>query len=188
TVGSLALLMVQYLSGGGWGLFARRVFEASTRNLWLLALLFIPIATHLPSLYPWARPDEVAANPAIQEKVAYLNPNFFYIRAAGFFVIWGALAFLLNRWSKEQDDNPIRPMGPKDGRMRVLSGPGLVLYMLTVTFMAVDWVMSLEPHFTSTIFGILTLGGQGLSTLAFTILVLAGLSHSRPVSEVARPR
>ena len=188
TVGSLALLMVQYLSGGGWGLFARRVFEASTRNLWLLALLFIPIATHLPSLYPWARPDEVAANPDIQEKVAYLNPNFFYLRAAGFFVIWGALAFLLNRWSKEQDDNPIRPMGPKDGRMRVLSGPGLVLYMLTVTFMAVDWVMSLEPHFTSTIFGILTLGGQGLSTLAFTILVLAGLSHSRPVSEVAQPR
>ena len=186
-LGTGLLLAYWAVYGGGWGLFARRVFEASTRNLWLIALLFIPIAAQLPTLYLWARPDE-AGTPEIHAKAAYLNPPFFYARAIGYFVIWGALAFLLNRWSKEQDDNPIRLPGPKDGRMRMLSGPGLVLYMLTVTFMAVDWVMSLNPHFTSTIFGILTLGGQGLSTLAFTILVLAGLSRSRPVSDVARPR
>ena len=190
TMGSLAMLMVQYLSGGGWGLVGRRVFEASTRNLWLMALLFLPIAFNLPSLYPWSHVETVtdpALRRAIEEKAAYLNPQFFFIRAALFFAIWMGLAFLLNRWSKEQDDTAPRLPGPKDGRMRMLAGPGLVLYMLTVTFMSVDWVMSIDPRFTSTIFGILTLGGQGLSTLAFTILILAALSKAKPVSDVAEP-
>jgi hypothetical protein len=171
TVGSMALLMVQYLSGGAWGLFARRVFEASARNVPVMAILFAPIALSLPVLYEWARP-EAATIHEIQTKAAYLNPQFFLIRAALYFVIWGALTFTLTR-------------GTKDGRMRVLSGPGLVLYMITVTFMSVDWMMSLNPRFTSTIWGILTVGGQGLSTMAFTILVLAALSRFRPVSEVA---
>ena len=143
----------------------------------LMAILFLPIALNLPVLYPWARP-EALNDPVIQTKAAYLNQTFFYVRATLFFLIWGALAFFLNRWSKEQDDTAIRPPGPKDGRMRALSGPGIVLYMLTVTFMSVDWIMSLDPHFTSTIFGILTLGGQGLSTFAFTILVLSALARS----------
>jgi len=187
TVGSLALLMVQYLSGGGWGMFARRVFEASTRTWPLMAILFLPIASiWMPTLFEWVRP-EAAHDPVIQDKAIYLNRSFFLIRAALFFGIWGTLTFLLNRWSKEQDVSAPRLPGPKDGRMRVLSGPGLVLYMITVTFMAVDWIMSLAPHFTSTIFGILLLGGQGLSTLAFTIIILALLSRAKPISEVARP-
>ncbi|HUL75038.1 MAG TPA: hypothetical protein VLT86_18135 [Vicinamibacterales bacterium] len=184
SMGSMALLMVQYLSGGGWGLFARRVFEASARNLPVMAVLFLPLAFSLPVLYPWARPDALA-DKAIQAKAAYLNPQFFYLRAVLYFVIWMALTFTLSRWSKEQDDNAPRLPGPKDGRMRALSGPGLVLYMLTLTLMSVDWVLSLEPHFTSTIFGILMLGGQGLSTMAFTIIALAALSRSRPISAVA---
>jgi hypothetical protein len=186
TVGSLALLMVQYLSGGAWGLVGRRVFEASTRNLPIMALLFIPIAIGLPTLYEWARP-EAAADHILHEKAAYLNVPFFYVRAALYFVIWGVLAYLLNRWSHEQDQSAPRLPGPKDGRLRVLSGPGLVLYVLTITFMSVDWIMSLEPHFTSTIFGILTLGGQGLSTLAFTILMLAWFGRARPLSSVIQP-
>ena len=183
TMGSLALLMVQYLSGGAWGLVARRIFEASTRTLPLMALLFIPIAMNLEVLYEWVRP-EAAADHAIHEKAAYLNVPFFFARAAGFFVILGALTFLLNRWSKEQDDTAPRRPGPKDGRLRVLSGPGLVLYVITITFMSVDWVMSLDPHFYSTIFGILMLGGQGLSTIAFTIIVLRSLGRFRPLSDV----
>lgn len=183
TLGSLALLMVQYLSGGAWGMVSRRVFEAATRNLPLMALMFLPLALNLPVLYEWARP-EAATDPVIQQKAAYLNVNFFYMRAAIFFAVWGALAFLFNRWSKEQDDHAIRLPGPKDGRMRVLAGPGIVLYVVTLTFMSVDWVMSLAPHFYSTIFGILMLGGQGLSTLAFTILVLAALSRFKPMFDV----
>jgi len=186
TMGSLALLMVQYLSGGAWGLFARRVFEASSRNIVIMAVLFVPIAMNLPVLYPWARP-EAASDPVIQAKAAYLNVQFFYFRAALYFVVLFTLSFVLSRWSKEQDDTALRAPGPKDGRMRVLSGPGVVLYMITVTFMSVDWIMSLDPHFTSTIFGILTLGGQGLSTFAFTILVLTALSRFKPVSAIAKP-
>jgi len=186
TMGSMALLMVQHLSGGAWGLFARRVFEASTRNIGLMFILFLPIWMNLPVLYSWARP-EAASDPIIQEKAAYLNPRFFGARVILFFAIWAALIFLLNRWSKEQDDSAPRLPGPKDGRLRVLSGPGLVLYMLTLTFMSVDWIMSLDPHFYSTIFGVLMLGGQGLSTLAFSILMLQRLSRARPLSDVADP-
>jgi hypothetical protein len=187
TMGSLAVLMVQYLSGGGWGLFARRVLEASARTWPILIVLFIPIAMHLPSLYSWARP-EAASDAVIQAKAGYLNPKFFYIRAAIYFAIWGTLTTLLTNWSKEQDGEPTRLPGPKSSRMGALSGPGLVLYMLTVTFMSVDWIMSCEPHFTSTIFGILILGGQGLSTMAFTILILVAMSNAKPVSDVAQPR
>jgi hypothetical protein len=184
TLGSLAVLMIQYLSGGAWGLVARRVLEASTRNLPLMLVLFVPIATNLPVLYAWARP-EAAADAIIQQKAVYLNERFFYFRAALFFIVWGALIFLLNKWSREQDEAEPRLPGPKDARFRILSGPGLVLYVLSVTFMSVDWIMSLDPHWYSTIFGILTMGGQGLSTMAFTIVALSALVRFRPMSEVA---
>lgn len=184
TLGSLGLLMIQYLSGGAWGLVGRRVFEAGTRTLPLMLVLFIPLAINLPTLYKWARPEAVD-DPLIAPKLPYLDAEFFYLRAAVYFVIWFGLIALLNRWSKEQDDTAPQPPGPADRRFRLLSGPGLVIHIIAVTFMSVDWVMSLDPHFYSTIFGVLTLGGQGVSTLAFTILVLQGLSNSRPVSEVA---
>jgi hypothetical protein len=185
TVGSLAILMVQYLSGGLWGLLARRVLEASARTWPLLVLLFLPIAFHLEVLYPWARP-EAALDPVLVSKAAYLNKGFFFARAGVYFAVWGGLTYFLTRWSVEQDGAPTRLPGPMDGRMRMLSGPGLVLYMITVTFSAVDWVMSGNPHFSSTIFGILTLGQQGLSTMAFTILILAVVVRAKPVSDVAR--
>ncbi|MEO6221994.1 MAG: hypothetical protein ABIP90_02005 [Vicinamibacterales bacterium] len=184
SLGSLLLLMVQYLSGGAWGLVARRIFESGARTLPLMAVLFLPIAFNLETLYSWARP-EAATDTIIQSKAAYLNPQFFYTRAILYFVIWFVLTTILTRWSRSQDETPPQPPGPLDRRFRVLSGPGIVLTVLTVTFMSVDWVMSLDPHFYSTIFGILTLGGAGLSTLAFTILVLQGLKQSQPMSQVA---
>ncbi len=184
TLGSLGLLMVQYLSGGAWGLVARRVFEASTRTLPLMAVLFIPIALNLDTLYKWSRPEAVD-DPIIHSKVAYLNDEFFYLRAVLYFAIWMGLTVIFNKWSKAQDETAPQPPGPADRKFRVLAGPGLVLHVIAITFMSVDFVMSLDPHFYSTIFGVLTLGGQGLSTLAFTILVLQGLAHSKPISEVA---
>jgi len=183
SLGSLVLLMVQYISGGAWGLVARRVFEAGARTLPLMVILFLPIALNLEVLYSWARP-EAASDPILQTKAAYLNPQFFYIRAVIYFAIWITLTTILTRWSHAQDSGAALPPGPADRRSRVLSGPGLVLHILAVTFMSVDWLMSLDPHFYSTIFGVLTMGGQGLTTLAFTILVLQGLSHSKPMSDV----
>jgi len=186
TMGSLALLMVQYLSGGAWGMVVRRIYEAATRNVPLMVVFFLPIALNLPVLYEWVRP-EAAADVNLQSKAVYLNTKFFFVRAVIFFGIWYILAFFLNRWSKEQDDTAQRLPGPKDGRIRALSGPGLVLYMLTLTFMSVDWIMSLAPHFYSTIFGILMLGGQGLSTMAFSILMLRALSRFKPLADVVEP-
>jgi hypothetical protein len=188
TLGPLAVLMIQHLTGGGWTFPSRRILEAATRNLPLMAMLFIPIALNLPALYAWARPhDELREELAhmVELKHAYLNAPFFYLRAVIFFVVWGALIFLLNKWSREQDEQPAMPPGPNSRRFRLLSGPGLVLYVLTVTFMSVDWIMSLDPAWYSTIFGILTIGGQGLSTMAFTILVLAALVKFQPMSHVA---
>ena len=184
TLGSLAVLMIQHLSGGKWGLVSRRILEASTRTLPVMLVLFLPIAANLPELYAWARP-EAANDPLIQVKAAYLNETWFYGRAAIFFVIWGGLIFLLNKWSKAQDEQPAQPIGPADRKFRVLSGPGLVLFVITITFMSVDWVMSLDPHWYSVIFGILTIGGQGLATMAFTILVLASLVRFQPMASIA---
>jgi hypothetical protein len=186
TLGSLGLLMIHHLSGGAWGMPARRIWEASTRTLPLMALLFLPLAFNLEALYSWARP-EAAEDHVLHLKHAYLNAPFFYARAVLFFVIWGALIFLLNKWSREQDEQPAELIGPKDRRFRLLSAPGLCLFVLTVTFMSVDWVMSLDAHWYSTIFGVLMLGGQGLATLAFTILVLSALVKFEPMSRVAHP-
>jgi hypothetical protein len=179
----MAVLMVQYLSGGAWGLVGRRIFEAGTRTLPLMAVLFIPIALKMTTLYSWARP-EALHDEGIQTKALYLNPKFFVLRAVLYFVIWGIFIFLLNKWSREQDTQPTQLPGPLDRRSRVLSGPGLVVYVLTITFMSVDWVMSLDPHWSSTIFGVLTLGGQGLSTLAFTLIVLSAFVKHRPLAGV----
>jgi hypothetical protein len=183
TIGSMAVLMVQHLTGGGWSMVSRRILEASTRTLPLLAVLFVPIWLKMTLLYPWARP-EAANDPIIQAKALYLNPTFFSIRAVLYFVIWGTLIYFLNKWSREQDENPPMLPGPQDRRSRVLSGPGVVIYVLTITFMSTDWVMSLDPHWYSTIYGIITLGGQGLSTMAFAIVVVSALARFRPMSEV----
>jgi hypothetical protein len=173
--------MVQHLSGGAWGIVSRRVFEAAVRTLPVMAVLFLPIAFNLTHLYEWARP-EALHDAAIQTKAAYLNPTFFYARAILYFVIWIGLGFTLSGWGTKQDDAaPVIP-GPEDRKFRVLSGAGLVLFMLTITFMSVDWMMSLDPHWTSTIFGVLFVGGAGLSALAFTIVILSNLADELPMS------
>ena len=183
-LGCLGFTMVHHLTGGAWGMVSRRIWEAATRTLPLLVVMFLPIAFSLPKLYKWAAP-EAAADPIIQQKEAYLNPTFFFIRAALFFAIWIGLAFFLNRWSKEQDAKAAELPGAEDRKFRVLSGPGLVLYVMTVTFMSVDWVMSLDPHWYSTIFGVIFIGSQGLAAIAFTILMLAALGRTRPYAQLA---
>lgn len=181
TLGSLGLLMISHLSGGAWGIVSRRVFEASVRTLPVMALLFLPIAFDVKHLYEWARPEAIH-DAAIQTKAAYLNTSFFYVRAIGYFAIWMGIGFTLSNWGTKQDNDPPVIPGPEDRKFRMLSGPGLAAFMLTVTFMSVDWMMSLDPHWTSTIFGVLFIGGGGLSTLAFTIIVLSNLADVAPMA------
>jgi len=178
-LGCLAILMLQHLSGGAWGMVIRRMLESGSRTLPLMALLFVPLIPGIRQLYGWARPDS-----AIPHQAAYLNVPFFLFRAVLYFGVWLSMAYFLNRWSREQDRTGDLRLAR---RLQMLSGPGLVLYGLTATFAAIDWVMSLEPHWSSSIFGILIIGGQVLSAMAFIIAVAVLLAQHEPLSGVLLP-
>lgn len=184
-VGSLALLMLQHLTGGGWGMVIRRALEAATRTLPLMFVLFLPILLGAHSLYEWSHPEAISAHPVLVEKAHYyLNLKFFAVRAVVIFAIWMILAFFLNRWSLQQDLTADRQLAKK---MRVLSGPGFVLFVLTVTFASIDWIMSLDPEWSSTIFGFLFVAAWGLSAMAFSIAILAWLTKREPMARVVAP-
>ena len=181
TVGSLAVLMLQYLTGGAWGISIRRELEAATRTLPLTAVAFLPIALGMHTLYEWTHADVVAHDELLQKKAGYLNAPFFLFRAALAFAIWIAIAWALNRWSGEQDASADHRA--VDRKLQLLSGGGLVAWALTTTWTAVDWVMSLEPHWYSTMYGVIFMAGQGLGALALATLAVNRLSGTRPVSE-----
>jgi len=184
TLGCLALGMVHQLSGGAWGVLIRRPIGAAARVIPLMTVLFLPIALGVMRIYQWTNADLVAHDEALQHKQLYLNVPFFLTRAAIYFLAWNALSYFLNRWSLEQD----RTGDPRIARrMQALSGGGLVVYGLTITFASFDWLMSLEPHWYSTIYGVLILGGQGLSSLAFLIIVLVWLSRRPPLDQIVVP-
>src|SRR5712692_7414781 len=184
TVGSLALLMLQHLTGGAWGVVIRRVLEASTRTLPLILLLFIPAVVGLKQIYPWMNPAEMNTEVLRLKAAHYLNPSFFVGRAVVYFALWSLLALLLNWLSLKQD----RTADPKCGKqMRMLGGPGLGVFVITVTFAAIDWVMSLDPSWSSTIFGLIFVASWTMSALAFTILATAWLSQRAPMNAVMRP-
>jgi hypothetical protein len=184
TLGCLALGMIHQLSGGAWGVLIRRPIGAATRVLPVLTLLFLPIALGMSRMYPWMQADLVAHDEVLQHKHVYLNAPFFLARAALYFVAWNAISYFLNAWSLEQDrtGNPLLAR-----RMQLLSGAGLVVYGVTITFASFDWMMSLEPHWFSTIYGVLIMGGQGLSSLAFLIIALVWLSRRPPLDRVVVP-
>ncbi len=180
-LGSLGLAMVHQVSGGAWGVVIRRILGAASRTLPLLTILFIPIALGLHALYPWADAAHVAGDPILQWKQPYLNVPFFLARAAIYFIAWNAIAFFLNKWSVEQDTTG-DPSASR--RMQLVSAGGLLAYGLTITFASFDWLMSLEPHWFSTIYGVLIMGGQALSAMAFSIIVLAWLVRRAPFNEL----
>jgi hypothetical protein len=193
SVGSLAIMMLHHLSGGGWGVVLRRIFEAATRVLPLLAVLFLPILGGMFTnhLYPWTIKSVVAESHAIQHKQRlYLNPALFIARAVFYFIVWYALAHLLSKWSREQDEaSDPRVRRSLKERMQNVSGPGILLFGLTVTFAAIDWTMSLEPEWFSTIWGLLIMVGWGLSALAFAISVEAYFVKSDGrLGDVYQPR
>lgn len=185
TLGCLGILMLQHLTGGAWGLAIRRVLEAGTRTLPLMLLLFLPIAIFgLSHLYEWMHINEVTEKNVrriLEAKKPYLNPMFFLIRTAIYFAIWMGLMFLLNKWSAEQDRTAERQYSKK---MQYLSGPGIILFVLTVTFASVDWVMSLNPEWFSTIYGLLYVAGWVLSAFALVIAVMVYLATRKPLAGV----
>jgi glycopeptide antibiotics resistance protein len=183
-LGCLGVSMVYHLTGGAWGVTVRRLLEAGTATLPLMAVLFVPLLFGLGQTYEWTRTGTMLADEALAPKLAYLNVPFFVARAVVYFAAWLALGHWLARWSSEQD----RTGDPRAAeRMRKLSGGGLVLLSFTVTFAVFDWVMSLEPHWSSTIFGMIFLAGQGLGALAFVIAIAYLLSGRADYARVLTP-
>ncbi|PWT88862.1 MAG: hypothetical protein C5B54_09905 [Acidobacteria bacterium] len=181
TLGSLGILMVHKLTGGLWGAVIRRILEAAIRTLPVILLFFIPLLFGLKDLYQWSRPELVHASVMLQKKQPYLNPTFFVIRAVIYFAVWFVLFRFLDRWSLQQEETRAPEYGRK---MEGVSGPGLILYGLTMTFASIDWFMSLRPDWYSTIYGLLICTGQMLTGFAFSILVLFLLQRYEPVNKI----
>jgi hypothetical protein len=187
SLGSLSLLMTQHMSGGHWGLVSRRIFEAGTRLLPYCVLLFLPIAIFAPKLFLWAQgPQVVQADEMLRHKQLYLNVPFFVIRAAIYFLVWLGCSMLLNKWSAQQDRGEAGVTERDTLRFRVISGPGLVVYVVLMSLAAVDWIMSLDPHWYSTIFGFIMVAGQALSALSFAVAVLAIFATREPMNSVLK--
>lgn len=180
-LGCLGVTMLHNLSGGAWGMVIRGALESGARTLPLMGLLFLPLAFGLPFVYEWARPEVVAEDPLLQHKSPYLNVPFFLLRTLLYFVVWAAIAYLLTKWSMEENRRP-DPLPSR--RIRVLSAIGLVLLGLTVTFAAIDWVMSLEPHWFSSIFGAVVGMNAAIAGFAFVITIVALLADRKPLAEV----
>ena len=176
--------MLQHLTGGGWGFVIRRVLEAATRTLPLMAVLFIPIILGAHSLYPWTNQERLEHDPIVKFKTPFLNLPFFTTRAVIYFAVWLALAYFLNKWSLLQDRTAERRYTKN---MRLLSGPGMVFLIIAVTFASIDWYMSLEPEWSSTIYGFIFVAAWSLSALAFTIAVMAVLSKEEPMKRIVAP-
>jgi hypothetical protein len=188
TLGCLAWLMIQHVTGGVWGTVIRRPLEAGTRTLPLMALLFLPLILGMSRyhLYAWTDAAEVAKSAHLQMlTAAYLNPRGFIWRAVFYFVVWGLLIYFLNRYSAEQDRPLTRDVGKS---IRKVSAPGLVIFALTVSFAVIDWVMSLDPHWMSTIYPLIFIVGQCLSAICLMVVVERIFSSRPPMLLFLKPR
>jgi hypothetical protein len=182
TLGSMAVVMMQYLTGGAWGILVRRTLESASQTMPLLIILFIPIIFGIPHLYSWDHANIVRNDEILQHRSGYMNAPMFIVRAVAYFIVWMLLIYFLNRWSTRQDRE-----GGSEVKMARLSAPGLILYVFTVTFATVDWAQSIEPHWKSTMWGFLFVAGQGIATISFSIAILAILSRRTSLSQTIKP-
>ena len=180
SMGCMAILMVHHVTGGWWGFPIRRILEAGSRMIPFMAVLFIPILIGLSQVYPWTWPGVIPVTPFSHFKQMYLSKGFFTARAIVCFAIWLLYSYLLNAWSKEQDQTADVTLRARMGR---LSAPGLVVWSLTVSIAAFDWCMSLEPAWYSTIYGMLFMVINCLTALAFSRGVLRFLSNDEPLKD-----
>jgi hypothetical protein len=164
-IGALFFVLVQFATRAGWSVAVRRLAEATAVNLAVpMAPLLLPILFGLHTLYPWANHAVVEGDHLLEAKAAWLNVPFFLVRTAIYFVVWGALALWFHRRSTEQDRTGDKTL---TNRMEAASTAGLILFAFTVTFFAFDYVMSLTPHWYSTIYGVYVFAGSIVAFFAF---------------------
>ena len=197
SVGGLALLMVQYCSGGKWGLLLRRPLEAASRTLPLVFVYWLVVAFSLKRLYLWARIDDAGAAlkagiinevqaHAIEFKRPMLNPTAFIVTGLVCFAIWGFYTWRLNDLGLQRDAASPATTPQWIKRFENISGPGIVVYSVTMTAAVIYWVMSLDPTWYSSVYGLLFLVGQGYSVLALSIIVAISLSKGEPFHTILR--
>ncbi len=183
--GALIVLCMHHLSGGGWGYLVRRILEAATRTWGLIAILFLPVILGIPSLYSWANTQALRANPALRDREVYLNPTAFSVRALVFFALFILLAVMLNRASQRQDSDADPALLR---RLQNVGGPGLLLFVVILSFALIDWAMSLQPEWYSTVFSAMVIVGFVVSALAFAIVVLYFVADRESLAELAVPK
>ena len=187
TIGGIGITMLQYLTGGAWGVVIRRIVEAASRVLPLVFLMWLPLAIGVNYLYEWTHlpPDDFT----VLHRGAYQTSLWWIVRGVIYFALFGVMVYLLNDWSARQDKSADHEEAAKWlGRATRFSGPTMVIYVLVITFATVDWVMSLDPHWFSTIWGLLFVVGWALSTFCFSILIFAILGGTAPMNRVLGKR
>lgn len=182
SLGCLALTLLHDLSGGMWGALILRFVEAGMSTLPIMGLVFIPLLFGLPDLYLWTHPEQVAKDAVLQQQSVYLNVPFFVARAAFYFLTWIVSAYYLRRWSLDRDHAAVPRI--YTGRLRWLGAGGLILFGFTSSFAAIDWVMSLEPRWSSTIYPAMVVLGGVLAGFALTVFFAALLRDCTPLSDV----
>jgi len=198
SLGSLGLLMLQHLTGGDWGIMIRRPLESATRVLWLIAAFSIPLVFGMKYLYTthtvgdetrvgWLNPPPVGHEGALSDlQQRYLTHNFFVLRIVIYFAVWIGLMLLFNRMSLQQDIN--RDDRSLRAKFKFWAGPGIILYIFAMTFAAIDWSMSLSPHWASTIYGFLFVAGQAISAMSLMIITVVMFSRTAPFSHIVHRR
>jgi hypothetical protein len=169
TLGGVCVLLMNHVVGGIWGVTTRRLLGGAVRTLPLLILLFIPIVIGIRDIYPWAQPETVKHNDFLLHKQGYLNLPFFLLRTAVYFVIWIFWGFRVYKMADVQDETGDTSL---QERMRRFSAPGLLIFVLTASFAYIDWILSADAQYYSTIYGAMILIGDVLQTFALIIIVL----------------
>ncbi len=182
-IGSIGVLILQYLTGGAWGVVIRRIVEAGSRTLPMILLLFIPLALGVTRLYEWTHlpPTDYV----IEHRGWFMTPESWILRSAIYFALFGVIVYLLNKWGGQQDKTDNYEDAERFlGKATAFCGPTMVIYALIVTFAVVDWVMMLDPHWFSTMWGLLFVAGWALSCFCFSVTLLAFLSDKAPMNRV----
>ena len=183
-LGGLFFVLIQYAAQGGWGVVLRRIGETIFATLPVMAALFVPLLFGLHDLYEWSHADAVEHDPLLAWKAPYLNVQFFLIRAALFFGLWSFIAIVYYRGSRSQDATGDHKVS---ARLRKFAGPAIIVLALTQTFASIDWIMSLTPHWYSTMFGVYFFAGSWVGFIALLSVVVPAMRGAGLLDTVITP-
>lgn len=180
-LGGLFFVLLQFVTRAGWSVAVRRVAEQVMSTLPLMLLLFVPLAFGVHQIWEWSHQEAVAADHLLQHKQPYLNETFFYLRSVVFLVVWAAMGWWFRKESIRQDETRDPHI---TRRLQSASAPALLVFAITLTLASIDWIMSVAPHWYSTIFGVYVFGGCVVAILSFLILLLLLLQKTNRLTNL----